>query len=164
MPKLDPNGVGVVSNGLFYGVACREWVPYESQANVVAAGRRAFPTFPVAMLAVAPNLPFMRQNCALMHLPPASATVRSVTRSSIPSLVIDAQYDAQTAASFGAYVAKTLSRSTVVTIPNIAHVAFGSPSTDANNCAYAIAASFFDAPGKADTSCIAAVPKTKFEL
>ena len=82
----------------------------------------------------------------------------------LTTLVINAQYDAQTAASFGAYVAKTLPNSTVVTIPNVAHVAFGSPSAAANACAYAIARSFFDAPNKADTSCVRNVPPTKFEL
>ena len=30
-PKLDPAGIGVVSNGLFNGVACGEWVPYETR-------------------------------------------------------------------------------------------------------------------------------------
>jgi pimeloyl-ACP methyl ester carboxylesterase len=164
IPKLDPNGIGVLSNGLFYGVSCGEWVPYETEASVIASGRRAFPTFPLSMLRNAPNLPFMRQNCRDWNVPQVSAIVRSVTRSSIPTLVVNAQYDAQTAASFGAYVAKTLSNSTVVTIPNIAHVAFGSPSAAANQCAFAIAASFFDVLNKADTSCIGKVPPTKFEL
>lgn len=164
MPKLDPNGVGVLGNGLFYGVSCGEWVPYETEASVIASGRRAFPTFPLSVLRNAPNLPFMRQNCRDWNVPRVSAIVRSVTRSGIPTLVVSAQYDGQTAASFGAYVAKTLSNATVVTIPNVAHVAYGSPSVDANNCAYAIANSFFDTPANADTSCIGMVPATKFDL
>jgi pimeloyl-ACP methyl ester carboxylesterase len=164
MPKLDPNGIGVVANGIFFPIACGEWVPYETEAQVIATGRRAFPMFPLSILKNAPNLPFMRPNCRAFNLPPVSATVRSATRSSIPTLVVNAQYDAQTAASFGAYVAKTLSNSTVVTIPNVAHVAFGSPSEAANACAFAIAASFFDDPKDADTSCVKRVPPTKFEL
>ena len=161
--KLDTGSIGVFSNGLFNGVSCGEWVPYETEQSVVAAGRRAFPTFPVSILRNS-TLPFMRENCRDWGVPPVSPLVRTATRSTVPTLVISAQYDAQTAASFGAYVAKTLPNSTLVTIPNVAHVAFGSPSTAANACAYAIARSFFDAPHKADTSCIGRVPATSFVI
>jgi pimeloyl-ACP methyl ester carboxylesterase len=120
--------------------------------------------FPVSILKNAPNLPFMRENCRVWNVPKVSPVVRAVTRSSIPTLVISAQYDAQTAPSFGAYVARTLSNATVVTIPNVAHVAFGSPSAAANACAYAIVRSFFDRPNRADTSCIKRVPATNFAI
>ncbi len=162
-PKLDPAGIGVLSNGLFYGVSCGEWVPYESEKSVIEAGRRAFPTFPVSILRNGP-LPFMRENCREWDVPKVSPLVRAATRSSIPTLVISAQYDAQTAASFGAYVARTLSSATVVTIPNVAHVAFASPSEAANACAYAITKSFFNRLNRADTSCIHNVPATKFVI
>lgn len=163
-PKLDPNGIGVLGHGLFYGVSCGEWVPYETESSVVESGRRAFPTFPLSVLKNAPNLPFMRQNCRDWNIPSLASSVRDVTRSSIPTLVINAQYDGQTAASFGPYVAQTLPNSVVVTIPNVAHVAFGSPSADANKCAYAITRSFFNVLKKADTSCIRTVPATNFEI
>lgn len=163
-PKLDPAGIGVLSNGLFAGISCGEWVPYETEQSVIEAGRRAFPGFPDSMLKNAPNLPFMRENCRVWNVPRMPSEVRAVTRSSIPTLVISAQYDAQTAASFGPYVARTLSNATVVTIPNVAHVAFGSPSTAANACAWAIVRSFFDRLNRADTSCIKRVPKTNFAI
>ncbi|HEX3370087.1 MAG TPA: alpha/beta hydrolase [Candidatus Cybelea sp.] len=161
-PRVDTSSEGVLGNGLFYGVSCGEWVPYETEQNVIAAGHLAFPMFPLSILRNAPNLPFMRQNCSDWNVPPVSSQVRAVTRSSIPTLVISAQYDGQTAASFGAYVARTLRNSTVVTIPNVAHVAFGSPSAQANQCAYAITASFFDVLNRADTSCVKTVPPTNF--
>lgn len=163
-PKLDPAGIGVLGNGLFYGVSCGEWVPYETENSVIEAGRREFPMFPVSILKNAPNLPFMRENCRDWNVPAVSPTVRAVTRTRIPTLVISAQYDAQTAASFGAYVARTLSNATVVTIPNVAHVAFGSPSPAANACAFAIVRSFFDRLNRADTRCIRKVPPTKFVI
>jgi pimeloyl-ACP methyl ester carboxylesterase len=163
-PKLDPAGIGVLGNGLFYGVSCGEWVPYETKDSVVAAGRRAFPMFPDSILKNDPNLPYMRENCRDWNVPKVSSVVRAITRSSIPTLVISAQYDAQTAASFGPYVARTLTNATVVTIPNVAHVAFGSPSAAANACAYAIVRSFFDRLNRADTSCIKKVPATNFVI
>jgi hypothetical protein len=163
-PKLDENGIGIIANGLFYGVACGEWVPYETEQAVVAAGKRAFPTFPRSILRNAPNLPFMRENCAALNVRAAPSIVRAQTESGVPALVINSQYDGQTAPSFGSYVATKLSSATVVTIPNIAHVAFGSPSAAANACAWAIARSFFDVLNEADTSCVRRVPATRFEL
>jgi pimeloyl-ACP methyl ester carboxylesterase len=163
-PKLNPAGIGVLSNGLFSDVSCGEWVPYESRASVIAAGRRAFPTFPRSIWENAPNLPFMRQNCTAWNVPKVPAQVRAVTHSQIPTLVVDAQYDGQTAASFGPLVARTLPNSTVVTIPNVAHVAFASPSPKANACTQQIARTFFDNPGGAKTGCIAKVPPTEFEI
>jgi pimeloyl-ACP methyl ester carboxylesterase len=163
-PKLDPAGVGVISNGLFYGVSCGEWVPYETEDDAVNAGRRVFPMFPLSVLKNAPNLPFVRQNCRVWNVPAVSSEVRAVTRSKIPTLVMSAQYDAQTAASYGAYVARTLRNVTVVTIPNVAHVAFGSPSKIANACAHAIVRSFFDVLDRVNTSCIKNVPPTKFVI
>jgi pimeloyl-ACP methyl ester carboxylesterase len=163
-PKLNPAGIGVLSDGLFSDVSCGEWVPYESEASMIAAGRRSFPSFSRSIWRNAPNLPFMRQNCAAWNVPKVPREIRDATNSKIPTLVVDAQYDGQTAASFGPLVARTLPNSTVVTIPNVAHVAFASPSPKANACTQQIVRSFFDAPGEADTGCIAKVPPTEFEI
>jgi pimeloyl-ACP methyl ester carboxylesterase len=163
-PKLNPAGIGVFANGLFDGVSCGEWVPHETEKDVVDAGHRAFPAFPLSIWKNAPNLPFMRQNCRVWNVPSVSPEVRAVTRSNIPTLVISAQYDAQTAASFGTYVARTLRNATVVTFPNVAHVAFASPSAAANACAQAIVRSFFDILNRVNTGYIKKIPPTKFEI
>jgi pimeloyl-ACP methyl ester carboxylesterase len=164
IPKLSPAGVGVLSNGLFYGVSCREWVPYETEAQVIASGRREFPTFPLSIWKNAPNLPFLRQNCATYPTSRAPSSIRSITRSRIPTLVMSAQYDGQTARSFGPYVARTLPNSTTVTIPSVAHVAFASPSPAANACAQSIVRSFLNVLNKVNTSCVRRVPATKFVI
>ncbi len=54
-PRLNPAGIGVLGNGLFYGVSCAEWVPYEGEESVVAAGQRAYPMFPNSIHANAPT-------------------------------------------------------------------------------------------------------------
>jgi pimeloyl-ACP methyl ester carboxylesterase len=162
--RLDPAGIGILGQGLFYGVSCREWVPFETEASVVESGRRAFPTFPHSVLRNAPNLPFMRQNCRAWGEPSGPASIRAITRSKIPTLVMSAQYDGQTAASFGRYVARTLPNSVAVTIPNVAHVAFASPSPAANACAQKIVRSFFNVLTKVDTSCTTRVPPTRFVI
>ena len=132
--------------------------------TVVASGRRAFPTFPDSILRNAPNLPFMRQNCRAWGEPAGPASIRAITRSKIPTLVMSAQYDGQTAASFGRYVARTLPNSVAVTIPNVAHVAFASPSPAANACAQKIVRSFFNVLTRVDTSCTKRVPPTRFVI
>jgi pimeloyl-ACP methyl ester carboxylesterase len=162
--QLNPASIGVLSYGLFYGISCGEWVPYESQRSVIAAGRRAFPTFPLSVHRNAPNLPFMRSNCDVWTVPPVSSAIRDITDSSIPTLVISSQYDAQTAPSFGPLVAQTLMNSTVVEIPNVAHVAFASPSPAANACAHSIVRDFFAVLNEVDTSCTTRVPPTDFVI
>lgn len=162
--KLNPAAVGGYGNGLYYSISCGEWVPYETEASVIATGRRAFPTFPKSVLMNAPNLQFMRPDCGVWNKAKVPSSVRAVTRSKIPTLVMSSQYDGQTAASFGRLVAKSLPNSTVVTIPNIAHVAFSSPSPVANACAQGIVRSFFDVLNGVNTSCAAAVPPTSFVI
>lgn len=163
-PRLNPAGIGVLGNGLFYGVSCAEWVPYESEESVVAAGQRAFPTFPGSIHENAPNLPYMRSNCDVWNVPPVDPSIRDVTESSIPTLVIASQYDGQTAPSFAPLVGKTLANATVVEIPNVAHVAVGSPSAEANACAQGIVRDFFEVLDAVDTSCATRVPPTDFVI
>jgi len=162
--RLDPKAVGIVGQGLMNTISCREWVPFETPAQVIAAGRRQFPEFPRSVLANAPNVQFLHENCAVWPVPRAPKSVRDVVRSDIPTLVVNAQYDAQTAPSNGAMVAKTLPNAVVVTVPNVAHVAFASPSPAANACAQKIARAFFNDLGKVDTSCVASVPPTDFVI
>ncbi|MFJ7590058.1 alpha/beta fold hydrolase [Streptomyces sp. NPDC097617] len=157
--KVSPQAVGRIAHGLAYGVFCREWVPFESEADVLRAGQEAFPSFPRSVLAQAPQLPFLYGDCEAWNVPAAPREVRDVTRSDIPTLVMSAGFDAQTGASNGPYVARTLSRATVVTIPYVAHVAFA-----ASPCAQEITLSFFDAPTAAKTGCVTALEPPAFEI
>jgi pimeloyl-ACP methyl ester carboxylesterase len=162
--RLNPAAVGVIGYGLNNDVSCGEWVPYETEADVIKTGRKFFPTFPMSVLREAPNLQFMRSNCKVWDVPPVDKSVRDVTTSSIPTLVVSAQYDGQTASSFGPLVAESLANATVVEIPNVAHVAFASPSPAANACTQGIARDFFDVLNAVDTSCTTSVPPTNFEI
>jgi hypothetical protein len=82
-----------------------------------------------------------------------------VTRSDIPTLALSGGFDAQTATSNGAYVARTLSRATTVTVPYVAHVVFAG-----SRCAQTITTSFFDRPTAPDTSCLAGLEPPQFEI
>ena len=68
-------------------------------------------------------------------------------------------FDAQTAPSSGPYAARTLSRSTAVTIPYVAHVTFAD-----SRCSQQITVSFFENPTGPDTGCLAGLQPPTFEI
>ncbi|MFG2981089.1 alpha/beta fold hydrolase [Streptomyces sp. NPDC048258] len=157
--KFSPQAIGRVSHGLAYGVFCSEWVPYETEAQAVRAGQEAFPTFPASVLAQAPQIPFLRSDCEAWNVPAAPSSIRDVTRSDIPTLVLSGGFDSQTGADNGPYVARTLSRATVVTVPYVPHVVFAT-----SKCAQAITASFFDTPTAPNTACVKDLKPPEFEI
>ena len=145
----DPSGIGVWGHGLLYGVFCSEWVPFERQSRILVQGQIAFPTWPDSVLSLAPQLPFMNEDCEIWNVPPASRHVRKVTKSTVPTLVITGSFDGRTSPRWGKYAAKTLQNSTNIVIPGSGHgVAFQTP------CADEVIASFLSKPFAPDTSCV----------
>ncbi|GEB54751.1 alpha/beta fold hydrolase [Streptomyces gardneri] len=157
--KYSPQAIGRVAHGLVYGVFCSQWTPYESRADIIRGGRRAFPSFPRSMLANAPQLAWLHDDCRAWDVPPAPPWIRDVTHSDIPTLALSGGFDAQTAPSNGAYVARTLSRSHAVTVPYVAHVVFAD-----SQCAQTITTSFFADPARPDTRCLAGLQPPQFEI
>lgn len=157
--RFSPQAIGRVSHGLAYGVFCSQWVPYETGAQAVRAGRQAFPAFPASVLAQAPQLPFLRSDCEAWHVPAAPGSIRDVTRSDIPTLVLSGGFDSRTGADNGPYVARTLSRATVVTVPYAPHVVFAT-----SKCARSITSSFFDDPTAPNTACLEDLEPPKFDI
>ncbi|WP_058043662.1 alpha/beta fold hydrolase [Streptomyces roseifaciens] len=157
--KLSPQAFGRVAHGLAYGIFCSEWVPYESQAEAIRGGREAFPSFPRSVLAQAPQLTFLRPDCHVWNVPAAPPSIRNVTRSDIPTLALSGGFDSQTGAASGPYVARTLSRATVVTVPYEPHVVFAT-----SRCAQEITVSFFDNPTAPKTGCLTGLKPPRFEI
>ncbi len=157
--KLSPQAMGRSSYGLNYGVFCSEWTPFESEADIVEGGRREFPSFPESVLANAPQLGWLHADCRAWDVPAAPRSVRDVTHSDIPTLVLSGGFDAQTAPSNGPYAASTLSRSTEVTVPYVAHVVFAD-----SPCAQTITRSFFDTPTAPNRECLTGLQPPVFEI
>ena len=153
----NPDKVGHLAWGLTLSVWCREWVPFESVDDQLRAARQAFPAFPDSVRAQAPQLPFLREACAAWNVPKAPDAVRAPTDSDIPTLVLSGSFDGQTSPQSGSYVAQRLSKSTVVTVPAVAHGVFASP------CGARTIASFFDNPQKPDTSCVGSTQPPPYE-
>lgn len=82
-----------------------------------------------------------------------------MTTSDIPTLALSGAFDAQTGADNGAYVARTLSKAKVVTIPYEPHVVFAT-----SKCAQEIAVSFFDTPAAPKTACLDTLEAPEFEI
>ena len=138
---------------------CSEWIPFQPQSQILADGVKAFPSYPATVLAQTPQLPFTSEDCAVWDVPAAPASIRDVTTSSIPTLVINGGFDAKTSPMWATYVAKTLPNSTTLIIPGIGHfVVAQSP------CAQAVARAFLaDPTTKPDTSCAAKVTIPPFD-
>jgi len=149
--KADPANTVIVGQGFAFSVLCSEWVPFESVDDELRLAQQAFPEFPDSVQAQSPQLAFLRQECDAWNVPKALDSVRAVTKSDIPTLVLSGSYDAQTGPQWGRYVAQHLSQSTVVTMPGAPHGVYHHP------CGAAIIASFIDNPGQPDTSCIDSV-------
>ncbi|MYT26595.1 alpha/beta fold hydrolase [Streptomyces sp. SID7760] len=156
--KLSPAAVGRVAHGLVYGVFCSEWVPYESQAQALRGGQEAFPDFPRPVQAQAPQLAFLRPDCKVWNVPAAPASIRDVTRGDIPTLALSGGFDSQTGADNGPFVARTLGKAKVVTVPYQPHVVFAT-----SKCAQEIAVSFFDDPAAPQTACLKGLKAPRFE-
>ncbi|MCX4539914.1 alpha/beta hydrolase [Streptomyces sp. NBC_01565] len=156
--RTNPKGIGVVSHGLSYGIFCSEWTPYESKDAALQGGREEFPSFPRSVQAQAPLLTFLHPDCDAWNIPAAARSIRDVTTSDIPTLALSGAFDAQTGADNGAYVARTLSKAKVVTIPYEPHVVIAT-----SKCAQDIAVSFFDNPDAPKTECLKSLEAPKFK-
>ena len=68
------------------------------------------------------------------------------------------RFDAQTGAQWGAFAARTLTHSTVVDVPGVAHAAYFNP------CAARVTRSFLRHPRTPDTRCVRRVHPRPFEI
>ncbi|MFD6986580.1 alpha/beta hydrolase, partial [Streptomyces sp. NPDC059956] len=156
--RTNPKGIGVVSHGLAYGIFCSEWTPFESKDAALQGGQKEFPSFPASVQAQAPLLTFLHPDCDAWNVPAAARSIRDVTTSDIPTLALSGAFDAQTGADNGPYVARTLSKAEVVTIPYEPHVVIAT-----SKCAQDIAVSFFENPDAPKTECLKSLEAPEFK-
>lgn len=154
-----PGTGGKFAWGLAFSVWCSEYVPFQTNQQYMAAALASWPGLPLSVLESAtPQLSGLRQACAVWNVPKASDSIRTVTRSTIPTLEISGSFDAQTGAAWGTYAALTLPDSTTVTLAGVPH------GTYPNACADDVITSFFDNPKAPNTSCVASVQPPPFAI
>lgn len=151
--------IGEFAHGLTNSVACAEWAPGFSEADVLRAGRRAFPGWPDTVLAQPPQLPFQYDVCRVWNVPDRTAIQRVATYSKVPTLIVSGTFDLKTGVSWGSYTVRTLPRSTAVRIPGIGH--FVVPQSP---CAQSVLDSFLTRPTAPDTGCVAGLKPKPFTI
>jgi pimeloyl-ACP methyl ester carboxylesterase len=114
---------GYIGYGLTYGVICGEWVPYESESDVLVQGRLAFPDYPDSVLAPAVHFTHVYDDCRGWQVNKGPVAQRSATHSNIPTLILSGSFDAITPPGWGQIAAQALSNSTVLVIPAVGHFA-----------------------------------------
>ena len=113
---------GELSYGLQYGVVCSEWIPFETERDVLRRGRQAFPGFPRSVRAQPPQFPFRFMDCPVWDVPKAPDSQRAVPRSAIPTLVLAGSFDTLTSEANARHAASNLPSSRLVVIPGTGHV------------------------------------------
>lgn len=147
------------AQGMTHTFVCGEWEPYGPSADILAAGRKAFPGFPDSVLINAPQLPFQDELCKAWDVPKRPESQRVRVESDVPALVVSGTFDAKTGAEWGRYAASTLPNSTYVTIDGMTHwVIAQSP------CGQEIFQSFLTNPSSPDTSCAAETGPEPFTI
>jgi pimeloyl-ACP methyl ester carboxylesterase len=152
-------GVPAVSYGLAFGVVCREQDRATTPGDLIATGRRAFPTFPASVRTQAVGgWAYADEDCRrIWKVPAAPAKERRPVASPIPTLLISGGLDAITSVAWTKVVAAGLSTATIVTIPGAGH--FAAPQSP---CAQAVIASFLARPNAADISCVGSLKTPQF--
>jgi pimeloyl-ACP methyl ester carboxylesterase len=148
---------GFVGYGLTFGVICREWVPFDSEREVLAQGRDVLPRYPRSVLAQPPQFTYMFDDCRVWDVPAAPASVREPTVTDIPTLILSASFDAVTPLAWAYAAAETLPNSWIASIPGVGH--FVAPESP---CAQSIVASFLLRPDAPDTNCVATLRPPSF--
>ncbi len=151
MSFSDPNGFGKFSEYQSKAILCFEGGPRSADDTKDALARK-YPEF------AAFNMDFEDELCAAWQPKGAPASAFLPVSSDVPVLVISGEYDPVCPPVFGELTAKTLSRSTFVTVPAASHAAI-----HADDCMRDLAIGFLAQPGAAvDTQCVANRPKVSF--
>jgi pimeloyl-ACP methyl ester carboxylesterase len=141
---------GLTGFGLTYGVICREWVPFDSEREVLAQGGDVLPRYPRSVLSQPPQFTYMFDDCRVWDVPAAPASVREPAVSDIPTLILSGSFDSVTSLTWAYAAAEMLPNSRIASIPGVGH--FVAPESP---CAQAVIASFLLRPDAPDTNCVA---------
>ncbi len=132
------------SRGLQYSALCAEEINFSDQ-DIVQPGR--YPAFERIVAGIWPRK--LLAGCKVWKVDQLPQSVNRPVQSAIPTLVMTGRFDILPS-DYAPAVARNLSRSYVVTVPDAAHTPTGSSS-----CAVDIAGRFLDNPTRRpDTSCL----------
>jgi pimeloyl-ACP methyl ester carboxylesterase len=157
-PAYHPGAVAL-GDGLTFGVTCREDYPFATSEELVAAGRAAFPKYPISVTREGVGgWAYVNDDCGVWNVPAAPIALRRPLASRIPTLLISGTFDTLTSLAWAKAAAARLSHATIISIPGVGHTASAS-----SPCARAVVVSFYAAPDRApDTSCVGKLKPARF--
>ena len=148
-------GDSTMSLGLFYSVECGEDMAYTTPQALAASVQVLAPELRPGMLA---SLQREYQACQVWGVTPVPTVQKEPVTSSIPTLIMEGEYDPVTPPSNGMQASQTLSRSFFFLFPGVTH-GVKSP----NPCPHDIEYAFLDHPiEKPDASCISSMSEPFF--
>jgi pimeloyl-ACP methyl ester carboxylesterase len=140
-----------MSWGLFYSVECGEDAPFTTQHALETAVQGLPPQAQPALLDL--SLSWFSV-CQFWRVKPVPAVQKEPVRSSIPTLILQGEYDPATPPANGMLAAQTLSRSYFFLLPGVGHLIHSPSST----CPDTIPEAFWNHPTeKPDATCISSM-------
>jgi len=145
------------SEGMHLSVNCTEEVPFNSDARVRSLLKDA-PTA-IRQKLISDSLNYFSE-CKLWNVTKSDTRVRQPVRSSIPTLVMNGEYDPITPPTWGKIVARSLSKNYYFLFPGVGHSSIGT-----SDCADTIVLAFLDTPTRRPNSaCIQQLAAPEFVI
>ncbi len=143
------------SIGLFYSVMCGEDMAFTTQHALETSVEGLPPPIQPALLDVLSRFSI----CQFWGMKPVPAVQKEPVRSTIPSLILQGEYDPVTPPANGMLAAQTLSKSYFFLFPGVGH----GVSSPISTCPNDITNAFWENPTeKPDASCISSMPEPVF--
>jgi pimeloyl-ACP methyl ester carboxylesterase len=155
LPRSDGSSNDTMSWGMFYSVMCGEDAAFTTQHAVQASVQVLPPQVQPALL------DFVMSSfsvCQFWGMKPVPAIQKEPVRSTIPTLILQGEYDPRTPPANGMLAGQTLSKSYFFLFPGLSH------GVQANStCPNVIMFTFLDKPTeKPDASCISSMSEPVF--
>ncbi len=150
---INPNKT---SAGLFYSVNCSEEMAYTTRRALQTSVQGLPSPIQPALLDVVLSV---YSACQVWGAKPVPSVQKEPVRSSIPTLILQGEYDSATPPANGMLAAQTLNKSYFFLFPGVGHGIFSPNSTCPND----ITNAFWENPTeKPDASCISSMPEPVF--
>jgi len=157
LASIYGNGIDIPGSiGLFYSVMCGEDMAFTTQHALQTSVQGLPPPIQPALL----DFLLSRYSaCQLWGVKPVPAVQKEPVRSSIPTLILQGEYDPVTPPANGMLAAQTLGKSYFFLFPGVGH----GVSSHISTCPEDITNAFLENPAeKPDASCISSMPEPVF--
>ncbi|MFC4605389.1 alpha/beta fold hydrolase [Rhodococcus kronopolitis] len=118
---VQPTHTPVVGSGLTYGVFCGEGAAHTSPETAFDAAQKVLPQYPVAVLRLTPQVPWLFGDCAAWDVGTVPDRALRPAHSTIPVLLLSGGLDGITPPGNAALAQSTLPNAVALTFPESGH-------------------------------------------